>query len=184
MKLKRFDRYQINFAGKTVTLSCALMGISLFLRAVYYFGFGAALDCTPAQWAFLIILPTVLIAVYIALMHCVRWNAPGVYGILACLFFLMLMGWNFTSGNVLRIVLSAAGYVLLSLIVLATSGGYIPGRFIAFISVFLTVLVRLLLFGLSISSWKLWLLEGSSLCILLALLCLPVTFLSTKRKAA
>ena len=174
MQLKQYERYQIDFTGKFATASCALLGISLFLRILHYFPLGAFFSCSTADIVFYIGLPVLVIAVYIGLMRCIRWNAPGVYGIIGCVFFVILIGWSFPTGNVLRIVLSVAWYIICGLMLLAVTGGFLPARFLVSLVVLAAAVVRVLLFDLGKISGTGWILEASDLLIVVALACLPL----------
>lgn len=183
MKLKRYERYQIDFSGKMVIATCAFLGMSLFLRILHYFFLGAFSVCSTAELIFLIILPAFAVIVYIVLMRCIRWNAPGVYGIIGCVFCLLLMGWNFASGNTFRIVLSVIWYLLSALMLLAVSGGFFPARILASSCFLFALLARILFFDAGEPSLQEWIPEASDLCILLSQLCFPLTLKTTRHKA-
>ena len=184
MKLKQYERYQIDFTGKFATASCALLGISLFLHILHYFPLEAVFTCSTAEIVFLIGLPVVVSAVYIAMMRCIRWNAPGVYGIIGCIFLLMVMGWSFASGNALRIVLAVIWYLISCLALLAVTGGFLPARFLVTLVIFAAPVVRVLLFDFGRISGVAWLPELSDLCILLAIACIPLSLKSSKQHYA
>ena len=169
MRLKRYARYQINFPGKCVTLSGALVGLSVFLRMLYFFGLHLISDFEANTIVFRLALPVFVSLVYIYLLNGIRWNAPGVYGILGSVFCLMLIGWNLTSGDILRIVLSVCGYLVAALILLATTGGFVPGRFLSFLCFAVLIGLRVFLYdrgGLALSDW---ITECADLCLIAAL---------------
>ena len=115
---------------------------------------------------FKLALPVTVSLLYIFLLNGVQWNAPGIYGILGAVFCLMFIGWNIVGGNTLRIVLSVIGYLISALILLATTGGFVPGRFLAFLCFLVLFCLRIFLFdrgGLPISDW---IHESADLCLI------------------
>ena len=164
-------------------LPCAIcMGLSFFLRVVYYFGFTNIFTYDTATIILQIILPLAVCAGYIVLLRAVKLNAPGVFAIFGAAFCLMIMIWNFSSGDALRIVLSILFYLLSGLVLLATAGGYLPGKLLSS-AVFLIVLIfRYFLYAPSFRQIGQFTLELSVLCIPASLFCLTRCFKEAKNR--
>lgn len=172
VKLKQYTRYQIDFGGKWILPAAICMGLSFFLRVVYYFGLTNIFSYDTGTIILQIILPLLFCAGYIVLLRAVKLNAPGVFAILGTAFCLLLMIWNFSSGDVLRILLSVVFYLFSGLVLLATAGGYLPGRLLSS-AVFLVLLIfRFMLYRPSGSQIGQMVLEISVLCIPASLFCL------------
>ncbi|MBP3478565.1 MAG: hypothetical protein J6K03_03665, partial [Oscillospiraceae bacterium] len=81
MQLKRYDRYLIDFKGKWVTRCASLLGISLFIRVVYFFGLMNVTQCTTAEVLFDMVLAMGLSIVFLVFFSAMKRNAPGLYAI-------------------------------------------------------------------------------------------------------
>lgn len=172
VKLKQYTRYQIDFGGKWILPAAICMGLSFFLRVVYYFGLTNIFSYNTGTIILQIILPLFLCAGYIVLLRAVKLNAPGVFAIIGAAFCLMILIWNFSTGDILRILLSVVFYLFSGLVLLATAGGYLPGRFLSS-AVFLVLLIfRFMLYRPSGTQIGQMVLEISILCIPASLFCL------------
>ena len=174
MELKKLVSYRIPFSGRTVTWCCALLGLSVFLRYLYYF-----VPCDPdaihtGVWILRIILPTLLCGAFGVLLRLVRLRSPGVYGILAAAMCLMLMAWDIMDGNVVEIILSVLTLPFLGFLSLATFGGYIPFRSISCFLIAVVLVLRLF-FGGSSSLVIVWMDRISELSILASLFCFSIS---------
>ena len=182
MKLKQYTRYQIDFGGKWILPGAIFMGLSFFLRVVYYFGLTNIFSYDAGTIILQIILPLLLCAGYIVLLRAVKLNAPGVFAILGAAFCMMILIWNFSTGDILRILLSVVFYLFSGLVLLATAGGYLPGRLLSS-GLFLALLVfRYLLYAPSFRQIGPFILELSVLCILASLFCLTRCMKEVKNK--
>lgn len=184
MQLKRYAQYQMNFYGNPITASCALMGLSLFLRMLHYLGFYSLSSFGFGTIFFSIILPAASSIAYIVLLKCLRWNAPGTYGILGCVFCLLALIDSLSSGNILRIVLSIPWYPAAALILLATVGGYVPGRFLSCLFFIVPIAFRMILLVLGGAGLLQWSADASELCVLSSMACLPYTLIQVRTKQA
>jgi len=182
MKLKHYTYYGINFLGKWCIASGVFMGVSFFLRILYYFFLNNITAVGTAEMVLNFVIPCLLCAVYIVLLSCIHWNAPGVYGILACVFFLFMIGTNIAKGGVLQIILSVLWYLITGAVLLATAGGYLPGRLFAVGCVFLALVCRVVLFNGDISGVSPMAMEASNLAILASLTCSPMAFEPIEKK--
>lgn len=183
MKLKQYTRYQIDFQGKWILPGAIFMGLSFFLRVVYYFGLTNIFTYNTGTIIMQIILPLSLCAGYIVLLRAVKLNAPGIFAILGAAFCLMVMIWNFSTGDILRILLSVVFYLLSGLVLLATAGGYLPGRLLSS-GLFLALLVfRYLMYAPSFRHIGQFILELSVLCIPASLFCLTRCMKEVKNRS-
>ncbi len=182
MKLKQYVRYEMDYRGNWSAASAVFMGLSFFLRVLYYFGFINLKDIGAGEVIFSLILPLLLCGTFLVFFSLLKWNAPGLFAIAGVVFCLLLMGWNFSSGNVLRILLSIFLYVFAAVILFATALGYLPGK-LPSTAVFGVIFgCRILLFSFSASGIASLSLEFSALFLLLSLLALTRCFvLHTKQ---
>lgn len=184
MQLKRYAHYQMNFSAKSVTASCAFMGLSLFLRMLHYLGFYSLSSFGFGTILFSIVLPAAASIAYIVLLRCLRWNAPGIYGMLGCVFCLLALIDGLTSGNFLRIVLSIPWYPAAALILLAMVSGYVPGKFLPCLLFLIPIAFRLMVLALGGAGLLQWTAASCELCALASLACVPYTLLSVKTRHA
>ena len=183
MQLKRYDRYIMDFKGKWVTRCAALMGVSLFVRVVYFFGLMNFTQCTAGQIFFDMVLSMGLCVVFLILLSAMRRNAPGLYAVLGTCFMVLIMITTFASGNALRIVLAVLGYSVASLVLIATIGGYLPGRLLSSLMILIPLAVRFLCFDLGSLGLFQWVLEASWLLVLASLFCLTRALKPAKHKS-
>ena len=97
---------------------------------------------------------------------------------------LLLLVNGFGSGDVLRIVLSILIYLAAGLVLLATAGGYLPGKLLSSVLFALPLICRLLFYSLGKLGLIQWFLEASTLFILASLFCLTRTFTEQKKRAS
>lgn len=183
MKLKQYERYQINFFGKWVTASGGLIGLSIFLRILHFFGIHMISDFDTGVIVLRLAIPVVFSAFFIFLLNGIHWNAPGVYGILGIVFCLLLMIWNFSTGDVLRIVLSVLWYLIAGMILLATTGGYVPGRFLGFLVFAIPLCFRVLLYDVPFPALSDLFAECADLCLIASMALFPFALVPGKKKA-
>ena len=181
MKLKRYDRYVMDFKGKWVTRCAALMGVSLFVRVVYFFGLMNFTQCTGAQILFDMVLSMGLSIVFVAFMSAMRRNAPGLYAILATGLLVLTMITTFSSGDALRIVLAVLGYIAVSVSLIATVDGYLPNRLLSSLLVLLVLIIRIFCFDLGRLGIFQWVLEICNLLVLASLFCLTRAWIPLKK---
>jgi len=177
MVRKKTHNYRMDFDGRRHFWSAALMGCAFFLRAVYYFGFTR--PETVGAWNLMIFLiaPMVLEAAFMVLMRGIRYNAPGVYGVMGAAYCLLLMLQSLQSGSVVRIILGIIAYLVCGAALIAATGSLLS-KGVAVTALFMTLAVRFLFFDLSgyIFSLRIvaFIREAAALCGLLSLgaLCL------------
>lgn len=173
--MKQYNRYVMNPDGKWTKASVLCMAGALFTLAVYYFGLRGLISVGFLEAVFCLFLPLIIMAGYIALIHFMKWNAPGLFAIMGLLLCVFLFFATFGSGSFLRIILGLFAYPLSALILVACAGGYLPGKqpavfafpIVCFFRVILN-LGRIGLFG--------WVYELSAILTLAALGCLMMSF--------
>lgn len=185
MAQKKLKRYRIKWEGKSIHAAMMFLGLAFFLRAVYYFG------CTPIEtvgfWELLtwLILPMLLEGLMIVLLRILKWDAPGVYSILAAAMGFLLILQSFGSGSVLRIVLSILANVGCGVLIVGIAGGYLSKQ-IGVTAYLITALMRFIcfelvpyVFGLEIVAFVK---EATGLFVLLALVGLTNSFKEVTKK--
>lgn len=74
--------FRLNSAWAQCSAVC--MGLSIFIRAVYYLGIMNFNDLTGTILAIHVTLPVVLAAAYLIMLRGLRFNSPMLMGVLAC----------------------------------------------------------------------------------------------------
>lgn len=184
MNLKQYLRYQIDFSGKWVQPSALLMGLAFFLRLVYYLCLVSLHDCGIGEIIFSMLLPLLLTCGFIVLLRVVKLNAPGVYGIIGAGLCLLLLINSFWYDDPLRMALSILVYLAAGLVLLATAGGYLPGKLLSSVLFVLPLACRLLFYSIGNLAIIQWFLEASTLFIMASLFCLTRTFTEQKKRPA
>lgn len=169
MNLKQYCRYQIDFTSKWVAAAPIMMGLAFFLNLLYYLAITTARDVFVIELIAAVIFGIILTAAYVICVTCLRLNAPGLYAIMGAVQCLMLLILGCTSGGAFRIVISILWYALAALVLLATTGGYLPGRLLAALMFFIPAGFRLLFFDLGRLSIFEWVKEIPVLLILAGL---------------
>ena len=175
MKLKQYDPFVIDFKSPWASRCAALLGVSLFIRVVYFFGLMNLTECSAGAVIFDMILAMGLSVGFLVLFSAMRRNVPGIYAIMAAGFCLLLMISTFPSGNALRIILAILGYILAGGVIVMTIGGYLPGKLLSSVLFVLVAVVRLLAFDLGKISLFTWVIEWSWLLIRISLFCLTLS---------
>lgn len=171
MNLKRYTQFHINFDSKWIATASALMGLSFFLRIVYYFGLVSLRDVGVIELIASVIIGILLCGGFVVFLQCLRRNAPGLYGIIGAAQCLMIIILSFTTGDAWRIVLAVIWYVLAGSVLLATVGGYLPGRLLGAVMFFIPFIVRFFFYDLGHIGLIRWVQELAVLSILVALGC-------------
>lgn len=183
MQLKQYVRYEMLFSGKRANICMGSIGISFFLRALYYFGIVNLQDIGGGEVFLSLILPLFVFSIFIVLFRVIKWNAPGIYAIVGCVICLLLMIWNFSTGDFLRIFLSVLVYLLASVLLLATAGGYLPIKAPATIVFAAILLFRVLLYSKGQGGISQLVIEFSSVFAILSLLALTLCYKPHEKRA-
>jgi len=78
MRLKQYERYQIDFCGKWVTAAGGFMGLSVFLRIVQYFGVHMITDFGVGDIVLRLAIPTLFSALFVCIGNLI---ANLLYGV-------------------------------------------------------------------------------------------------------
>lgn len=182
MKLKKYNQYKMDMRGNWTQFCGAMMGCSFFLRIVYYFGLINLRDIAASEIFATMLLGLLLCAAFVIVLNYMRLNAPGIYGILGAVQCLLLIIGNFSSGSVLRIILSIIWYAFAAVVLLATIGGYLPGRVFSSVVFFVSIVVRIVCYDLGKIGLLRWVTEAAVLCALLALAAIPMALTPINKK--
>lgn len=169
--MKRYTRFQVDFTSKWTTSFGVLMGLSFFLRIVYYFALRSLRDVGIIELLTSAIGGIILCGVVVININILRRNAPGLYGIIGAIFCLLVFIVTCTTGNTGRIILALVWYSLSAAVLLATVSGYLPGRLLAGLMFAIPVVVRLLFFDLGHIGIIRWVQELAVLSSLSAIGC-------------
>lgn len=178
-------RYRMDMDGKSMRACLACLGLSFFLRALYYFG--CVRIETVGFWELLtwMILPMLLEGAFIVLLRVMRLDAPGIYAILAAAFGLVLILQSFGYGSLLRTILGILAYLGCSVLILGVAGGFLSKQ-IAVAAYLVTALVRFFGFEMVQFVFKLrviaFIKEVTGLLVLVAMTYLAASFRQTERK--
>ncbi len=182
MQLKQYVQYQMDFGGKWVKVCASFMGFSFFLRFVYYFGFTNLKDVGFIEILSSMLCSIALTGAFVFLLSWIHLNAPGLYGILGSIGCALLIFGSFSSGSALRIVLALIWYIPAAVILVATVGGFLPGRVLASFMFIFPAVVRLLFWDIGhLNLWQ-WAGELAALCLLAGLGCLPMSLREVRTK--
>jgi hypothetical protein len=179
MVMKKAHDYRMDFEGRPHFAAAALMGVAFFLRAVYYLGFSRPETVGVGNLCLFLILPMLLECAFMVLMRGIRYNAPGVYGILGAAYCLLLMLQSFQFGSMVRLILSVVAYFVCGAALVTVTGGLLS-KGVAVTALFVTLSVRFLFFDLSgyVFSFRVigFIQEAAALCGILSLGCLSFGF--------
>ena len=171
MRLKQYTRYQVDFSSKWTAAFGVLMGLSFFLRIVYYFGLRSLRDVGIIELLTSALVGILLCGGTVVFLNVLRRNAPGLYGIVGAIQCLLVFVVTCTTGSLGRIVLALLWYALTAAILLITVGGKLPGRLLAALMFAIAAIVRLLFFDLGHLGIISWVQELAVLSSLSAIAC-------------
>ena len=185
MVLRRYCRFSVDFESKWIQFSGALVGLSFFLRIVYYFALMSLRDVSPVELITSTICGILLCIVFVVCLNCLHYNAPGLYGIIGTAQCLMMIVLSFTTGDAVRIVLAIIWYTLTALVMLATVGGYLPGRLLSALMFCVAFLVRLLFYDIGQLGIRRGVQEIAVICVLggMACLCMGLKKITLRSRA-
>lgn len=182
MQLKQHNRYVMDPDGKWTKASVLCMAGALFALLVYYFGLRGLVSVGFLEAVFCLFLPLALMVAYIVLIHFKRLNAPGLFAIIGLFLCVFLFFALFGTGNILRIILGAFAYPITALILVASAGGYLPGKKPYVYAFAVIIFFRVIVFSIGRAGLVGWVYEISSCLVLAALACLMMGFESRKTK--
>lgn len=175
MQSQQRNRTSMMIGGKWAKASALLMAASLFLRAVFYFGFTNFADISFLEVVFSALFPLILSSAYVVLLYGLHRNAPGTYGLIAAAFCLLLIIWSFFTGSFIRIILAAAWYGIAAGVVLFSAGGTLQNKSLCVAVFAIPIAVRFFVFDLGRLGIFESVGEASVLFLLASLACLPMT---------
>ena len=146
MNLTKLARCHIRMQSRWASASAVCMGISVFLRTVYYFGLINLRDLNGFEIAMDVIFPMIVAAGYLVMIKALQLNSPTLFGGLIGLYavnYLLLM--NATTAG----VIVGALLVITALLFIATGLGYIPNRIPVVAAAAVLVLFRLVVVDLN-----------------------------------
>ena len=125
MNLTKRVRCHIRMDSQWAQLSAVCMGLSIFLRTVYYFGLINLRDLGGFNVTMQVILPMAVAAGYLLMIKALRINSPTLFGGLVALYaanYMLIMDGSGTAiAGAILLVATAALFV-------GTGMGYIPDR--------------------------------------------------------
>lgn len=180
----QMKRYRMDFESKGISSASIFLGVALFLRFVYYFGFGYFFEVGVGQVLIGLILPCLVELGAITLLRAVRLNAPGIFGIFGALACLLLAIQSFQYGSVLRIILALLAYLVCGGLFFSCFAGWLSKEIGTFMLT-LTAVVRILFFDLPgmLGNFRpvAVLPELAGLCVVLGLCCMSVCIKHPKK---
>ena len=171
MQLKKYARFHVNFASKWTAAFGVFMGMAFFLRIVYYFGLMSLRDVGFIELLTSAIIGICLCGGAVLFLNYLHRDAPGLYGLMGAVQCVLVFILACTTGNIGRIILAFVWYAMTAVILVATVGGYLPGRLLAAVMFFLPVFVRFFFFDLGQIGIIRWVQELAVLSTLTALGC-------------
>ena len=141
MNIKKIARCHVRMDSRWVSLSAALMGLSVFLRTVYYFGVVNLRDLDHFRLAMEVIVPLVLAGGYLIVVKGFQFNSPVLVG---C--FMGLYGVNYLLIHSDGGAGIACGVILMILAVgmIVTGLGFLPNSIPVIGTALVLALVRLI----------------------------------------
>lgn len=141
MKLKAVSKYSVDFHSKWVSVAGFFTGLSFFLLAVKYFGVENLSTRDFGEILVSMILPMLILCIFGVSLCGFKFRAAPLYGIICSLYsvFLVIRAFSGTGGS----VLGAVWYVLIALLALATTFGFLPSRIFMLLGCLLPVIYRL-----------------------------------------
>ena len=182
MTSRQRNRTSMTIGSKWAKASALLMAASLFLRAVYYFGFTNFADIGFLEVLFCALIPLILSSVYVVFLYGIHRNAPGTYGLIGGIFCVLLIIWSFYTGSFIRVILSAAWYVIAAGVLLLSTGGSLQNKSLCIAVFAIPVVVRFFVFDIGRLGIFESVAEGAVLFLLASLACLPMTLKYPQRQ--
>lgn len=183
MRSNSIPRQKMDFSSKYMTISAFLMGLSVFLRCLYFTGLNSVSVFSGGELFLSLFLPLVLCGSYIAMTSALQRNVPMIYLGLGALICLMAILWSFFEGSILRVLFSVLFYGAGAALLLCILLGILRDNRLAVAVLGLSVVLRVLLWDLHGLDWKEWILELSVLSALTSVCLVPLTVQAVHRKA-
>lgn len=169
------NRVFMQMGGKWARASALLMALSVFFRAVYYFGYKNFYDIGFIEVVFCALIPLILSSAYLVMLYAIHKNAPGIYGLMGAALCAYLFIWSFYTGSFIRVILALAWYGIAAGIVLFTSGGKLQNKSLCAAVFAIPIVVRFFIFDIGRLGVFESINEASILFLLASLACFPMT---------
>ena len=140
MSIKKSARCHIRMDSRWVAASAACMGISVFIRTVYYFGLINLRDLDRYALAVEVIAPMIIAAGYLFIIKGFQFNSPvlvgGLMGVYAVNYLLV-------RGNSTMAIVAGALLVVTGILYVVTGLGYLPSQIPVIVAALILLLFRL-----------------------------------------
>lgn len=174
--MKRQAEYWLNHNQKWTTASGVMMGIALFVHALYYFALTPLASLTTVQLVLQLSLPLAMQVVWIVLLQGIRIKRAIWFGYLGMGICLVLICHGFLSGGILAILLTTFLYLIAGAVLFFVVGGFFPHRRIGFVVLAAVVCLRVVFLGMLAhlfrGQWMCLLQEIPAVCMSAAVWCL------------
>lgn len=167
LKLSKSMTCRLAARGKWGNLAAAWMGLSFFLRMVYYFGLMNLNDIPLFEISFSVVLPIVISVAFILALKLPKLQQPMVAGVLAAAF---AVNYFFAAEMSLAGIVSGLLNLGLAVLILGAVLGFVPERKWLLWAGMAAVVFRIVfvdVFGyiLPLSEWQIiaWIPEASNL---------------------
>ena len=173
--MKRIARYQLNFDSRWMTISGLLMGLCLFMQAVYFLGIRQLLGLEFSMLVLYLIGPMALEFAWLVFLRGTKLDAVGMYAFLGIVMLGLFLVQACFFGGAWDIVSTACYLLFGGAALVFITAGYFPYRLIgqlAFAGIFC---IRLFVFDLDVyivtKDWAGLVLEAPTLCMMAAVTC-------------
>ncbi len=147
MENKHRKHIGVDFDQDTPFKAAALMGVALFLRIAYYFGFTRLETAGFLSITAGLILPVLIGAGYIVLLRGLRFNAPGIYALMGVGLCLTLFLQSFLYAGLFRVFLGISFYLICGTAILGFAMGFLQNSVVYWLLILVAV-GRVLFFNL------------------------------------
>lgn len=178
--MKPLTSFSMNFKTRWNTLSAIFLAVAFLLRVIEFAVISDVSKAGTGALVFSFILPLLLIMAGMVLLRALRLRHPLIYAILGACLCLMVMTFNFGTGDVLRIILSVIWYLFCGALLVGTALGYVPWNLPASAALLIAFFVRFLFYGGGFDQPGDKMLEFSTLAILASLFSLSRCFVENR----
>lgn len=172
--MKRLVTYRMDYAKKALTASGVMMGLAIFLQAIYFFAIEDVRTLDTLTLVLYLIIPMSLEAIWCILVRGIRPKPGLVFGIAGTLVCLLLAVQSFFSGSTMQMVLAVIGYVFGIAALLLTTIGFVPYKLPGLAIFIAIVCVRFFTFDMvryvAPQDWMGLMQEIPYLCMILAVI--------------
>ena len=181
--IKQNKYIKLDLECKWAKNSILLMAASIFLLMVYYFGVVNMAELGFLQVVFGAVLPLLLSIGYFVFLYFLKWNAPGICGMAGAAFCALLAISSLFTGDVLRIIFAFACYAIAAGVLLLYVNGSLRNTSFCVAVFVIPAVLRVVPFGFGrIGSAEMFL-DGSAVCLLAALACIPMMIRYNRKRA-